>query len=165
MNSSLLVDVVLPLEGSSGACGEREILVPRDLRPSVPGWGSGVLNILQCLGQFMQRIFFPKMPVVSPLWHTVLGSWGPSLSSLRLLQGRHSQTDSWWIRSVLGCFIWPAFKNQESWHNTLIIGFSSEAGCAPAPALCWQWWKGTGAEPIAVPIPVHAPWDSVYWFL
>ena len=94
MNSSLLVDVVLPLEGVQERV-VREILVPRDLRPSVlSGWGSGVLNILQCLGQFMQRIFFPKMPVVSPLWHTVLGSWGPSLSSLRLLQGRHSQTDS-----------------------------------------------------------------------
>ena len=104
----------------SGTCGEREILVPHDLRPLVlSGWGSGVLNILQCLGQFMQRIFFSKMPVVSPLWHTVLGSWGPSLSGLRLLQGRHSQTDSWWIRSVLGCFIWPVFKNQESWHDTL----------------------------------------------
>ena len=119
----------------SGTCGEREILVPHDLRPLVlSGWGSGVLNILQCLGQFMQRIFFSKMPVVSPLWHTVLGSWGPSFSGLRLLQGRHSQTDSWWIRSVLGCFIWPVFKNQESWHRW-IIGFSSEISCTPAPTL------------------------------
>lgn len=68
MNLSLLVDVVLPLGGVQERVGEREILVPRDLRPSVlSGWGSGVLNILQCLGQFMQRIFFPKMPVVSPL--------------------------------------------------------------------------------------------------
>lgn len=131
----------------SGTCGEREILVPHDLRPLVlSGWGSGVLNILQCLGQFMQRIFFSKMPVVSPLWHTVLGSWGPSFSGWRLLQGRHSQTDSWWIRSVLGCFIWPVFKNQESWHRW-IIGFSSEISCAPAPTLSWQR-EGTGAEPM-----------------
>lgn len=122
------------IRGCSGACGEREILVPRDLRPSVlSGWGSGVLNILQCLGQFMQRIFFPKMPVVSPLWHAVLGSWGPSLSGLRLLQGRHSQTDSWWIRSVLGCFIWPVFKNQESWHNTLDYWLFFRSRLCPCP--------------------------------
>lgn len=64
-----------------------------------------------------ENSLFPN--AVSPSRHAVSGSWDPSRSGLRLLQGGPSQTVGWWIRSVLGCFIWPVFKSQERWHSTL----------------------------------------------
>ena len=141
----------------SGTCCEREILVPHDLRPLVLGrWGSGVLNILQWLGQFTQRILSSQMPVVSPSRHTVSGSWDPSRSGLRLLQGGPSQTVGWWIRSARGCFIWPVFKSQERRHSTSDYWLFFRNKLCPCPLspdsgkeLEQNWW--------VVPAPIHAP--------
>lgn len=102
-----------------------------------------MLNVLQSLGHFVQRrIFFSKMLAVSPWRHAVLGSWSPSLSfplvsGLRIhssvgihkleVHGSHLSLD---------VFIWPVFKNQESWRKNLDywLLFRNEKSCRCPPS-------------------------------